>query len=120
MKNYKAVLLTVGIVAGLFVLAQDKVNALANPSGTVFSFPITCAATATKISNGTPYNTLRCYNASSTPVFLGGASTVTTASGYEISTAATAADKALSMDVTNPAYCIVTAGTQAIRCIGGQ
>jgi hypothetical protein len=120
MKNYKAVLLTIGIVAGLFVLAQDKVNALASPSGVVFSFPITCAATATKISNGTPYNTLRCYNASTTPVYLDGSDSIATTTGYEISTAATAADTALSMDVTNPAYCIVAAGTQIIRCIGGQ
>lgn len=120
MKKYQLAIATFAIIGAALVLFQDKVNALANPSGQVFTFPITCGTSATKISNGTKYNTLRCYNASSTPVYLGGSDAVTTATGYEISTAATAVDGALSVDVTAPMYCIVAAGTQDIRCIGGQ
>ncbi|QDP58258.1 MAG: hypothetical protein Unbinned1446contig1004_45 [Prokaryotic dsDNA virus sp.] len=122
MKKYQVILLSMAITAGIFVLFQDKVNALASPSGMVFGFGVECGTSPTKIVNGsnTPYNTLRCYNTSATPVYLSGdPATLSVVEGYEISTAATAVDSALSMDTAAPVYCMTNAGTVNINCMGG-
>ena len=127
MKHYKVLLATIGIAAGLFVLFQDKVNALSNPSGRVFSFTVTCAVAGAS-GTGTPvrdalrttYKTVRCANPSTTDsVYLGG-SDVDALNGFPIG-AITGMDYALSMDTASPAYCMSsTAATIAIKCIGGQ
>lgn len=119
MKNYKTILSAIVITAGLFVVFQKEVKALAQPSGAIFGFSVTCAATPTKISNGTAYNTLRCSNPSTTlPTFIGNSS-VNPANGYPILNSA-GYDFALSMDVASPAYCITPGPNVVITCIGGQ
>lgn len=119
MKNYKTILSAIAITAGLFVMFQKEVQALAQPSGVIFGFSIDCGATPTKISNGRAYNTLRCASASTTlPTFIGD-SGVSLADGYPIANIS-GYDFALSMDVASPAYCITPGPVVNLVCIGGQ
>lgn len=125
MKKTNVVLLSAAITAALFVLFQDKVNALANPFGSVEAFAVTCepwnpAVDATKIAGNDRYKAVRCTNTTSTTVMIGGAPDVSFSNGYPLNNTGSSAEMALTVETSQPLYCVSTGAATAIRCIGGQ
>ena len=125
MKKYQILLSATLIAAGLFVIFQKEVNALANPSGNIWAFRVNCAASPSRTKivapNGLKYNTLRCVNPDPTRVAFIGGNDVTLSAGYPLgSSFGGGAEIAVGMDTTVPAYCTGSGTNVSLWCIGGQ
>jgi hypothetical protein len=123
MKKYQILLSATLIAAGLFVIFQKEVNALANPSGNIWGFRVNCAAGPSRSKviapNNLKYNTLRCVNPDPTRVVFIGGNDVSSSAGYPLG-ASLGGEIAVSMDTTVPAYCTGMGGSVSIWCLGGQ
>lgn len=89
------------------------------PLGGLRAFTVTCATTATAVTDGTPYLSGLLWNNSATPVYLGAANVNTTTLGFPICT-----DTAVCLRPDMPAdarhsYCRVASGTVAIKVLAG-
>lgn len=100
-------------------IAQDVASmAATGASGEAGSFSVTCATTATSIAGMSGFNSVACFNPTSTSVFVGGAGV--TAAGFCISTSSSnCGGNSFSADLNaGAASCIVASGTQVIHCMG--
>jgi hypothetical protein len=109
------------LIAGLASFSLFAM-ALAAPMSKIGSFQESIADSATLIDpdDGYGYSSVRCFNLTTTPVYLGGSNVNTSTLGYPICTdTAACPESAITVDGQN-VYGIVATGSTTVTCIKGK
>lgn len=111
----------VGVV-GVLLVGISLLMGLASPLGNVRSYEVTCATSATKISDGAPTSIVNFWNNSATPAFIGGSDVTSTTKGTPFCTdTATCQSAGMAIEVSSAGiFCLSTGGAVVLDVLAGR